>query len=97
MKQGGRIPKTKKYIDALITAYGDEAYRALGLEPLPAQKLPPALRARLQAAMGEISNTLEEMRIDPESDEAARVSDEIMSRHGFISIDTKREGKQGSL
>jgi transcriptional regulator with XRE-family HTH domain len=93
MKKGGKVPKSHKYINALLRAYGDEAYEPLGLrvetEPLPADKIPADLRDRLDAAQREINMTLEQQRIEPDSPEETRIVIEIMERHGFIYTGTE--------
>lgn len=87
MKPHGKKPRSHKYINALVAEYGNEVYVVLGLEispnPLPIEKVPPALRERLEGAMREIANTLEKQNLDPESEAAQHVAREVMAEYGF--------------
>jgi len=54
MKAGGKVPRAKKYINALAAVYGDEAYEVLGLskrggEALSIDQLSEDERAGLEA------------------------------------------------
>jgi hypothetical protein len=101
MKKGGRIPRNKKYINALIEKYGLEAYIALGLttpdnyeEVLQFQEIfPPSLRKRLLSAQREIESEYRRRRINAETPEAEEIAIEIMGRHGFKYIKTNVLGE----
>jgi hypothetical protein len=85
MKKGGKIPKSKKYVDALIQIYGDEVYEILGFQKSEEdilKRLPPERAARMRAALNEVNNALQAAGEIPE-EEAARITDEIMLRHGW--------------
>ncbi len=97
MKPNGRIPKSKKYTDALIRAYGDEAYEVLGLprpelSPVPWSNLPDDFRRRAESAMTEASNAIAASGHDPESPEAKKILDEVMGRWGFTPTSSESEG-----
>ena len=54
MAKGGKVPRAKKYINALAAVYGDEAYEVLGLskrggEALSIDQLSEDERAGLEA------------------------------------------------
>ncbi len=86
MKKGGKVPRSQKYISALVKCFGDEVYEVLGLpapESVPIEALPPAVREALLAATRELADTLAERRIDPDSDEAEALTVSIMEKHGF--------------
>lgn len=91
-KEKGIKPRSHKYIHALAAIYGDEVYDVLGLErvesALPIDRIPPDTRERLGRAIKEIADTLASMQIDPSSEQASRLSDEIMARHGWTRTDT---------
>ncbi len=88
-RDGGKVPKSKKHVDALLAKYRDDPrlYELLGIEPEPdpLEPLPPDLRE----AYLEIRSAL--AGIEPDSPEAERIVIEIMGRYGYKHTATERE------
>ena len=59
---------------------------------IPLEDLPPDLAERLRDALLELSETIKSNGIDVESDRAAKVSKEILEKHGFIVNSISRDG-----
>lgn len=52
--------------------------------------LPSDLQERLRLALSEISATIKAKSLDPESEEAARLASEILSKYGLQTISSRR-------
>lgn len=59
---------------------------------IPLEDLPPDLAERLRDALLELSETIKNNGIAVESDRAAKVSKEILEKHGFIVNSISRDG-----
>jgi hypothetical protein len=88
MKKGGKVPTSKKHIDALIAVYGDEARQILGItseaDPARYDSYPPDLRA----AFLEIDAELARLNIGAESPLAETIVTTIMARYGWSHTST---------
>jgi len=52
--------------------------------------LPSDLQERLRLALSEISATIKAKSLDPESEEAARLASDILSKYGLQTISSRR-------
>lgn len=95
MKKGGKIPKSKKYIDAIIARYGDEVYDFFPDLPrdgnIPISQLPPPLRRRLSLATREVDTALKTQGITAEDPRAEQITIQIFEKHGFKYTATDTE------
>ena len=93
MKKKGKVPRGKKQIDALVSKYPDDKqlyeFFKNDLENDPFFSLPSDLRKRAITAFEEVGRAIKERGVPLDSEEAEKISNEIMSRFGFISIDKK--------
>ena len=53
--------------------------------------LPADLQERLRLALGEISATIKAKSLDPESDEAVKLSSEILAKFGLATVSSMRK------
>ena len=53
--------------------------------------LPSELQERLRLALGEISTTIKAKSLDPESDEALKLTSSILARYGLATISSSRK------
>jgi len=95
MSPGSDGPIKKKYIDALITQYGDEVYDVLTDLTrdgnIPISHLPPSLRRRLIQATQEVNTALADSGIAAEDPIAEQITIQIFEKHGFKYTATETE------
>jgi len=53
--------------------------------------LPSELQERLRLALGEISTTIKAKSLDPESDEAVKLSSDILGKYGLTTVSSIRK------
>jgi len=98
MKKGGKTPRHHKYITALAKL-GSDVYDVLGLPrpsfDLPFDALPPEMRKALFEATHELADTLASYKINPASPEGEALTVEVLEKHGFKWIDTKKSEQPG--
>jgi hypothetical protein len=82
MKRGGKVPTSKKYVDALIKIYGNEVFTVLDL-PRPINQPPENFRERLRAALEEALQVMTSKGIEPDSPEGERIIAEIADKYGL--------------
>lgn len=87
VERGGKIPRSSKYINALVAVYGNEVYDVLGLpvpeyEEIPADQLPPELRESLDDALRDVAALLE-AGVSAETDEGLRRLITTLEERGF--------------
>ncbi len=78
---GGAIPRDQKTIFAWAHRYGNKIYEILGL-PIPSdsyESLPP----KMQSAVREIRETLTKYNLSGDSEEAEKVTIDILIKHGY--------------
>ena len=81
MKKNGKVPKSKKHVDALINKYGiEEVYKIL--PELGDYNPPPSLR-RMDLARDKINRIMRERNLTGENPEAEEISIRIMGEYGF--------------
>jgi hypothetical protein len=96
MKKKGKIPKHKKYIDALIARYGLEVYDILSIpqpeegprSSLLAAGFPPEFVDSVLAAREEFTAELSSRGIETDTPEARSIIREAFARHGIQLTET---------
>jgi hypothetical protein len=89
MKPNGKKPSHKKYVDAIIAIYGEEAYEVLGIsQPGP---ISIDWDRRLRDAVVEATGTLNTKRLDPASEEGLRIIAEVAAKYGLKTNKTPDE------
>jgi hypothetical protein len=79
MKPNGKVPRSQKYINALVETYGDEVYEILGLHP-PSRH---DLAMRFRHAVLETVERLNKERIIPDSPEGLAIIEQVASKYGM--------------
>jgi hypothetical protein len=91
MQPNGKQPTSRKSINRLVNCFGEEVYEILGL-PTPGEEnlisvLPPQRAESLRRALIEVNDALKKAGTIPE-EEASRIADKVMEKHGWRSKDT---------
>lgn len=90
LSKDGDIPRSQKYISALVAVYGDEVYEVLEItKPStdPFDQLPTALQSRIKSALAEINSIYATRSIPSDSPEALSVAVEVLAKFGFTIKD----------
>ena len=90
MKKNGYVPKSKKYVDALVKKYGSEVYDVLGLDrpAVPSYveaflRLPLANQQSFSKAVNEALDTITSRGIDASSPEAETIFKQSFKKYNF--------------
>lgn len=82
MKKGGKVPKSKKYVDALYNVYGMEVYDILGIEEIVNYSM-PYLPSKYQKAITEASQKIRESGAAYDSAEAEEIVSTVFEQYGL--------------
>lgn len=86
MKKGGKNPRSKTSISALVDRFGSEVYEILDLpmpdSDFPIELLPSELQIDLRMALKEIKQRIGDL--DPDSPEGDELVRSIFRSHGFV-------------